>query len=97
MTAGILRGIEDGWFMAEIAEAAFPYQAALEKGDKKIVGVNVHTDTVTDDLEILRVSPRGRASSRSGRWPSAARRRDDAAVRAALDADGRGRPRPTAT
>ena len=56
MTSGILRGIEDGWFMSEIAEAAFQYQIALEKGDKKIVGVNCHTDSVTHELEILRVS-----------------------------------------
>src|SRR3954462_7813221 len=39
MTKGILRGIEDGWFMSEIAEAAFQYQTALEKGEKRIVGV----------------------------------------------------------
>src|SRR5436305_1392396 len=56
MTSGILRGIEDGWFMAEIAEAAFSYQVKLEKGDKRIVGVNVHTSTVEQPLEILRVS-----------------------------------------
>jgi methylmalonyl-CoA mutase, N-terminal domain len=56
VTTGLLRGIEDGWFMTEIAEAAFQYQVALEKGDKKIVGVNCHTDSVTHDLEILRVS-----------------------------------------
>ncbi len=56
MTAGILRGIEDGWFMAEIAEAAFQYQTALEKNEKKVVGVNVHTSTVSGDLEIMRVS-----------------------------------------
>jgi methylmalonyl-CoA mutase, N-terminal domain len=56
MTSGILRGIEDGWFMSEIAEAAFQYQVALEKGDKKVVGVNCHLDSVTHDLEILRVS-----------------------------------------
>ena len=56
MTAGILRGIEDGWFMAEIADAAFEYQQKLEKGEKKIVGVNTLTDTVTGELEILRVS-----------------------------------------
>src|SRR5690606_38266195 len=31
MTAGILRGIEDGWFTAEIAEAAFAYQQALDR------------------------------------------------------------------
>jgi methylmalonyl-CoA mutase, N-terminal domain len=56
MTSGILRGIEDGWFMAEIAEAAFQYQVAVEKGDKKVVGVNVHTSDVDAPLEILRVS-----------------------------------------
>jgi methylmalonyl-CoA mutase N-terminal domain/subunit len=56
MTSGILRGIEDGWFMAEIAEAAFTYQVAVEKGEKKVVGVNVHTADVDAPLEILRVS-----------------------------------------
>ncbi len=56
MTRGLLRGIEEGWFMGEIAEAAFQYQVALEKGDKRIVGVNCHRDSVTHDLEILRVS-----------------------------------------
>jgi len=56
MTPGILRGIEEGWFMSEIAEAAFQYQTALEKGDKRIVGVNCHEESVTHDLEILRVS-----------------------------------------
>ncbi len=56
MTKGILRGIEDGWFMSETAEAAFAYQVALEKGEKRIVGVNCHKESVTHDLEILRVS-----------------------------------------
>ena len=83
MTKGLLRGIEEGWFMSEIAEAAFNYQIALEKGEKKIVGVNVHTESVTHDLEILRVSHeveveqvRVLAERRAGR--------DDAAVRAAV-------------
>ena len=56
MTSGILRGIEDGWFMAEIAEAAFTYQVAVEKGEKKVVGVNTLTGGVDTPLEILRVS-----------------------------------------
>jgi methylmalonyl-CoA mutase N-terminal domain/subunit len=56
MTVGILRGIEEGWFMSEIAEAAFQYQTALEKEEKKVVGVNVHTHTVSHELEIMRVS-----------------------------------------
>jgi methylmalonyl-CoA mutase, N-terminal domain len=83
MTKGILRGIEDGWFMSEIAEAAFQYQTALEKGDKKIVGVNCHTATISGELEILRVSHeveteqvRVLAERRSAR--------DESAVRSAL-------------
>jgi methylmalonyl-CoA mutase, N-terminal domain len=56
MTSGILRGIEEGWFMGEIADAAFQYQLALEKGEKKVVGVNTHTGSVSHELEILRVS-----------------------------------------
>jgi methylmalonyl-CoA mutase N-terminal domain/subunit len=55
MTGGILRGIEDGWFMAEIAEASFAYQQKLEKGEKRVVGVNCHTETVEKPVQILRV------------------------------------------
>jgi len=83
MTRGLLRGIEEGWFMGEIAEAAFQYQVALEKGDKRIVGVNCHTDSVTHDLEILRVSHEvevEQVRELTGRRQA----RDDAAARAAV-------------
>jgi methylmalonyl-CoA mutase N-terminal domain/subunit len=56
MTGGILRGIDDGWFTSEIAEASFAYQQQLEKGEKRVVGVNCHTETVEKPVEILRVS-----------------------------------------
>jgi methylmalonyl-CoA mutase N-terminal domain/subunit len=56
MMSGILHGIETGWFSAEIAEAAFAYQQKLEKGEKKVVGVNCYPDTVGQSVEILRVS-----------------------------------------
>jgi methylmalonyl-CoA mutase, N-terminal domain len=56
MTGGILRGIETGWFSSEIAEASFAYQQKLEKGDKKVVGVNAYTSTVGEPVEIMRVS-----------------------------------------
>lgn len=83
MTSGILRGIEDGWFMSEIAESAFQYQVALEKGDKRVVGVNCHTESVSHELEILRVSHEvEREQVRVLAERKAAR--DDAAVSAAL-------------
>jgi len=85
MTSGILRGIEDGWFTGEIAEAAFVYQRALEKGDKKVVGVNTLTGTVQGEepLEILRVS---HEVEREQKAELAQRRtaRDDDAARAAV-------------
>jgi methylmalonyl-CoA mutase, N-terminal domain len=85
MTGGILRGIEDGWFMAEIAESAFEYQQKVEKGDKRVVGVNCYPDTVGQPVEIMRVSHeverdqvRDLARRRAGR--------DQAAVDSALAA-----------
>ncbi|MET9180458.1 methylmalonyl-CoA mutase family protein [Kitasatospora aureofaciens] len=85
ITSGILRGIEEGWFTGEIAEAAFQYQQAVEKGEKRVVGVNCHPRSVTPDLEILRVSHEvEREQVRVLRERKAAR--DDAAVRAGLDA-----------
>ncbi|MDT3400080.1 methylmalonyl-CoA mutase family protein [Streptomyces sp. B1866] len=85
LTSGILRGIEEGWFTGEIADSAFRYQRALEKGDKKVVGVNSHLGSVTGDLEILRV---GHEVEREQVRAVAARRaaRDDARVSAALAA-----------
>ncbi|MGV9265657.1 acyl-CoA mutase large subunit family protein [Kitasatospora sp. NPDC003701] len=85
ITSGILRGIEEGWFTGEIAEAAFQYQQGVEKGEKRVVGVNCHPRSVTPELEILRVSHevereqvRVLAERKAGR--------DEAAVRAGLDA-----------
>jgi isobutyryl-CoA mutase large subunit len=83
MTAGILRGIEDGWFMSEIAESAFWYQQQVEKGDKRVVGVNVYTDTVTGDLDILRVSHQVETEQRRTLSQRRAAR-EDGRVRAAL-------------
>jgi len=83
ITSGILRGIEDGWFMSEIAEAAFQYQQKLEKGDKKVVGVNVHESSVAEDLEILRISHEVEVEQK--RVLSARKTaRDEDAVRASL-------------
>jgi methylmalonyl-CoA mutase N-terminal domain/subunit len=84
ITSGILRGIEDGWFTANIAEAAFVYQQALEKNEKRIVGVNAHTGTVAKDLEILRVSHEVEVVQRRELGERRAAR-DSVRVKAALD------------
>ncbi len=85
VTSGLLRGIEDGWFSAEIADASFTYQMQQELGDKRVVGVNCHTSTVTGELQILRVSHE--VETEQSRVLAARRAaRDEGAVTAAIDA-----------
>ena len=94
MTSGLLRGIEDGWFIGEIADSAFAYQVALEKGDKRVVGVNTLTGDVGDELEILRVSHEVELEQRAVRRRAPRRPRPGRRRRRA-GADGRrrrGRP-----
>jgi len=83
ITSGLLRGIDEGYFTGEIAEASFRYQRSVEKGEKRIVGVNAHTESIEAPLEVLRISHevelaqnRELAARRAGR--------DNAAVDAAL-------------
>ncbi|HRC65374.1 MAG TPA: methylmalonyl-CoA mutase family protein, partial [Dermatophilaceae bacterium] len=85
ITSGLLRGIEEGWFMSEIADAAFQYQISLEKGDKKVVGVNLLTESVSHDLEILRVSHQVEVDQVAD-LTARRSRRDEAAVQAGLAA-----------
>ena len=87
MTSGILRGIDDGWFTAEIAEAAFVYQLALEKREKHVVGVTDHVESLDRPLDVLRVSHEvevAQVATLAGRR----RERDPAAVTTALAALG---------
>jgi methylmalonyl-CoA mutase N-terminal domain/subunit len=83
MMSGLLRGIEDAWFIGEIADSSFTYQLAFEKGEKRVVGVNTYTGDIGEPLEILRVSHEVEVEQRS---VIAARRatRDQAAVDEAL-------------
>ncbi|MBV2366650.1 methylmalonyl-CoA mutase [Streptomonospora nanhaiensis] len=83
ITSGILAGIDNGWFTSEIAESAFQYQQALEKDEKRIVGVNCHTSTITGEVETLRISHEVEEEQRRVLAERRAKR-DQAAVDAAL-------------
>jgi methylmalonyl-CoA mutase N-terminal domain/subunit len=84
MTSGLLRGIEDGYFTGEIADAAFAYTIAVEKGEKKVVGVNSRTGGIGEDLEILRIS--GAVETEQNALLARRRAgRDSALVKAALE------------
>ena len=52
---GCLRGIEDGFFQMEIAEAAYRQQKRFDAQRQIQVGVNAFTETVQSDPEFLRI------------------------------------------
>ncbi|MHB8512347.1 MAG: acyl-CoA mutase large subunit family protein [Actinomycetota bacterium] len=56
MMDGVLRGIEQGWFMQEISDSAYRYQKLVEKKRKIIVGVNEFESVDEPPLETLRIS-----------------------------------------
>jgi len=54
---GVLAGIENGWFMGEIADSAYRFERAVNAGERIVVGVNAFTEG--DDKrqgELLRIS-----------------------------------------
>ena len=55
---GVVPGIESGWFQMRIADSAFRQQTELERGQRKIVGLNdftVGSDTL--EIDTLTISP----------------------------------------
>jgi len=81
---GALSAIERGFQQGEIADAAYRAQRAIETGEAKVVGVNVHREDEEAPEEILTIDP---ASERHQIERLAAFRgaRDAAAAEAALD------------
>jgi methylmalonyl-CoA mutase N-terminal domain/subunit len=55
MLEGVLNGVENGWFVQEIAEAAFQEQRRFEQGDLIQVGVNAFTGSDDEPLEVLEI------------------------------------------
>jgi methylmalonyl-CoA mutase N-terminal domain/subunit len=61
---GALIAIERGYIQAEIQEAAYRYQRAVESGDQIVVGLNAFQTDEAVDLEPLRVDPSIEAGQR---------------------------------
>ena len=55
MLAGVLRGIEEGWFQRALGDSAYEFQKAVSSGERVIVGVNRFVQEGGEDLEILRI------------------------------------------
>ncbi len=57
MLRGVLKGIENGFFVREISDAAARYQREIEEGRRIIVGVNKFTIEEELKIPILKVDP----------------------------------------
>jgi len=56
---GVILSIEKGFFQSEIADAAYRYQREIDKGIRKIVGVNAYAEDKPFTIPILRMDPNG--------------------------------------
>ena len=54
---GVLAAIEKGFFQQEIADAAYAYQQAIEKGERVVVGVNRFASGEPLNIELLKIDP----------------------------------------
>ncbi len=83
---GIVRGIENGFFQKEIADAAYKYQKSIELEDRVIVGVNANRIEEPPYDDILRIDEEGerRQVERLAEL-KAGKTRDNQAVETALN------------
>ena len=54
---GVIKGIESGYFLREIADASYKYQKEVESGERIIVGVNAFQDDEEIEVPLLQVDP----------------------------------------
>ncbi|MDW8392443.1 MAG: methylmalonyl-CoA mutase family protein, partial [Oscillochloridaceae bacterium] len=61
---GALKAIESGFIQAEIQEAAYAYQQAVEQKQQIVVGVNEFTSETAAPVERLKIDPAIEARAR---------------------------------
>ena len=80
---GVVRGIENGFFQREIAEAAFRYQMEIDTNQRIIVGVNDYVANEPVEIPILEMDPAG-YERQVARLARVRAQRDNAAVEKTL-------------
>jgi methylmalonyl-CoA mutase N-terminal domain/subunit len=84
MLEGVYAGIDDGWFVGAIADAAYRFEREVNAGRRVVVGVNAFTDgDDSDGAHILYIDPATEDLQRK-RLDDVKRARNDDEVRAAL-------------
>lgn len=81
---GIVRAIELGYPQKEIAEAAYTYQRAVDRGELVVVGVNKYVGEEELPVEILRIDE-ARERAQVARLNEVKRNRDNSLVRKRLE------------
>jgi methylmalonyl-CoA mutase, N-terminal domain len=84
---GVVAATEAGYIQREIHRSALAYQLAVERGEKKVVGVNayIEADEGAPEIEILRIDPEVEREQHE-RLATLRKKRDAKAAKAALDA-----------
>ena len=82
---GVYAGIDNGYFVGEIADSAYRFEREVNNGNRIIVGVNEFTDGDEGQQNILRIGPEVEEYQKK-RLDDVKLDRDDAEVEAALAA-----------
>ena len=88
---GMVAAIEQGFPQREIAESAYRFQQAVERGEQVIVGVNDYVATDEPPVEILYIDEHGGRAADWRGWPHVEGTRDPAAVSRCARRDAAGR------
>jgi methylmalonyl-CoA mutase N-terminal domain/subunit len=81
---GVIPAIEKGFFQSEIADAAYRYQREIDRGVRRIVGVNAYAEKKPLAIPILEMDPKG-YERQVNRLKELRRTRDNGRVGQALD------------
>jgi methylmalonyl-CoA mutase N-terminal domain/subunit len=82
---GMVAAIEQGYVQREIQEASYRYQMEVERGERRVVGLNVHREAQDEPVPLQHVDP-SLESEQVARLRAFRAARDDARTRAALAA-----------
>jgi methylmalonyl-CoA mutase N-terminal domain/subunit len=81
---GVLTAIERGFIQREIAESAYRYQRAVDKGEKIVIGVNKYCDSEKAGIKTLKVNPEVEEKQKR-KLEKLRKERDSEEVKRALD------------
>jgi methylmalonyl-CoA mutase, N-terminal domain len=56
---GVLPAIDKGFFQSEISDAAYRYQREIDRGERKIVGINAYAEKTPLTIPLLKMDPQG--------------------------------------